>query len=111
MLYCQGVLIRQVSRNPRGQQGIDLERRSEQWMTRGQKMSLDESFLEKLRDLPPDKQREAIDFVEYLHKKSAATGPKRSLKGIWSDLGVDITGEDIAQARSEMWGKFPREDI
>lgn len=74
-------------------------------------MSLDESFLEKLRALPPDKQREAIDFVEYLHKKSGATGPKRSLKGIWSDLGIDITHEDIAKARSEMWGNFPREHV
>jgi hypothetical protein len=74
-------------------------------------MSLDETFLEKLRALPPDKQREAIDFVEYLHQKSAATGPKRSLKGIWADLGLDITEDDIAQARSEMWGNFPREDV
>ncbi len=72
-------------------------------------MSLDETFLEKLRALPPDKQREAIDFVEYLHKKSAS-GPRRSLKGIWADLGLDVTEEDIAQTRSEMLGNFPRED-
>lgn len=69
-------------------------------------MSLDESFLEKLRQLPPDKQREAIDFVECLHKKSSTTGAKRSLKGLWNDLGVDITEEDLAQSRKEMWGNF-----
>lgn len=75
------------------------------------KVNLDDSFLEKLRQLPPDKQREAIDFVEYLHKKSSATGSKRSLKGLWADLGVDISEEDFSQARKEMWGNFPREDV
>lgn len=74
-------------------------------------MSLDESFLEKLRQLPPDKQREAIDFVEYLHKKSSVTGSKRGLKGLWSDLSFDISEEDLTQARREMWGNFPREDV
>lgn len=74
-------------------------------------MSLDESFLEKLRQLPPDKQREAIDFVEYLHKKSLTTGSKRSLKGLWADLGDDISSEDLTEARKEMWGKFPREEV
>lgn len=69
-------------------------------------MSLVESFLEKLRQLPPDKQREAIDFVEYLHKKSSTTGAERSLKGLWKDLGVDISEEDLAQSRKEMWGNF-----
>ena len=70
-------------------------------------MSLDESFLDKPRCLPPDKQCEAIDFVEYLHKRSSAKDPKCSFKGIWADLGLDVSEEDIAQARSEMWGNFP----
>ncbi|MCA9805031.1 MAG: DUF2281 domain-containing protein [Cyanobacteria bacterium HKST-UBA02] len=74
-------------------------------------MSLDESFLEKLRQLPPDKQREAIDFVEYLHKKSYTTAPRRSLKGLWADLDLDLSTEDLAEARKDMWGKFPREDV
>lgn len=72
-------------------------------------MNLDESFLEKLLQLPPDKQREAIDFVETLHKKAATVGPKRSLKGLWSDLNFDISNEDLVQARREMWGDFPKE--
>ncbi len=73
-------------------------------------MSLDESFLEKLRQLPPDKQREAIDFVEHLHKNSLSSGTKRSLKGLWADLKLDVTDEDIVQARRDMWGNFPREN-
>jgi hypothetical protein len=37
------------------------------------------------------------------------TAPRTSLRGVWQ--GIDITEEDIAQARREMWGSFPREDI
>lgn len=35
--------------------------------------------------------------------------PRKSLRGLWR--GVDITEEDISEARREMWGNFPREDI
>jgi hypothetical protein len=31
------------------------------------------------------------------------------LRGLWK--GVDISEEEIAEARREMWGNFPREDI
>ncbi|MDQ3705686.1 MAG: hypothetical protein M3437_10775 [Chloroflexota bacterium] len=31
------------------------------------------------------------------------------LRGLWK--GVDISEEEIAEARREMWGSFPREDI
>jgi hypothetical protein len=35
--------------------------------------------------------------------------PKRSLYGLWSD--VHVSAEDIDEARKEMWGNFPREDV
>lgn len=35
--------------------------------------------------------------------------PKRSLYGLWKD--VNVSAEDIDEARREMWGEFPREDI
>ncbi len=37
--------------------------------------------------------------------------PKRSLRGILSGYGPAPSAEDIDQARREMWGNFPREDI
>jgi hypothetical protein len=74
-------------------------------------MNIEQSVLEKLRELPPEQQREVLDFAEFLHQKSIAKRPRRSLKGLWADLGVQITEEDIAEARREMWGNFPREDI
>jgi hypothetical protein len=35
--------------------------------------------------------------------------PRRSLRGLWA--GLNVSAEDIDEARREMWGNFPREDI
>ena len=74
-------------------------------------MSVAQLVLEKLRTLPVEKQQEVLDFVEFLQQKVMVKRPCRSVKGLWADLGVQITKEDIAEARREMWGDFPREDI
>lgn len=74
-------------------------------------MNIEQAVLEKLRTLTPDKQQEVLDFAEFLHQKNPPKRPLKSVKGLWADLKVDITEEDIAQARKEMWGNFPREDI
>jgi hypothetical protein len=74
-------------------------------------MSIEKSVLEKLLKLPLEKQKEVLDFVESLEKKSSPRRPRRSLKGLWADLGVQISAEDLAEARREMWGGFPREDV
>lgn len=34
--------------------------------------------------------------------KTAQATPRKSLRGLWR--GLDITAEEIAQARQEMWG-------
>ena len=72
-------------------------------------MSIEESVLVKLRVLPVEKQREVLDFVEFLESKSASKPPRRSVKGLLADFNIDITAEDIAEARREMWGNFPRD--
>lgn len=74
-------------------------------------MNLEQAVLDKLRTLTPDKQQEVLDFAEFLQHKTPPKRPLKSVKGLWADLKVDITEEDIAQARKEMWGNFPREDI
>jgi hypothetical protein len=70
-------------------------------------MTVEQQVLEKLRELPPQKQKEVLAFVNRLQEKSG-NGPRRSLLGLWSDLGVKVSEEDIAEARREMWGSFPR---
>lgn len=74
-------------------------------------MGIEESVLRKLRGLHPDKQREALRFIESLEQNGQELGERLSLKGIWAGLGCDITAEDIDQARREMWSGFPREDV
>lgn len=74
-------------------------------------MNLEQAVLDKLRALPPDRQQEVLDFAEFLQQKLTVKKPLKSVKGMWANLEMDITEEDIAQARKEMWGNFPRGDI
>jgi hypothetical protein len=69
--------------------------------------SIEEAVVAKLRELPAEKQREVLDFASSLGTKEKR--PRKSLYGLWKDLGVSISEEDIAEARKEMWGDFPRE--
>ena len=41
--------------------------------------------------------------------RSRGSAPRKSLLGLWR--GLDLTDQDIADARREMWADFPREDI
>lgn len=72
-------------------------------------VNIEQSILENLRQLPPEKQQEVLDFAEFLRQKATSKQPRRSLKGLWADQDIHITEEDIAEARREMWGNFPRE--
>jgi Protein of unknown function (DUF2281) len=71
--------------------------------------SLEQSILENLRQLPPEKQQEVLDFSEFLRQKTVAKQPRHNLKGLCADLNIHIAEEAIAEARHEMWGNFPRE--
>jgi hypothetical protein len=70
-----------------------------------------EMIAQKAKELPPEKQRQVLDFVDFVRVRSCGTRPLRSPEGLWADMGFDITEEDIARARREMWGNFPREDV
>jgi hypothetical protein len=60
---------------------------------------------------PVDKARLIEQMVPDIKRelRSAQSTPRVSLRGLWR--GLDITEEEIDQARKEMWGEFPREDI
>ena len=72
-------------------------------------MTIEEQVLQKLRDLPHEKQKEVLDFVDSLKEENGPKQPRRSLLGLWADLNIHITEEDIAEARREIWGNFPRD--
>ena len=74
-------------------------------------METDELIYAKVRTLPPEKQQKVLDFVESLENENAKKAPLHSVEGLWADLDFDLTDEDIAEARREMWGVFAREGI
>ncbi len=74
-------------------------------------MNIEQAVLEKMRQLPVDKQQELLNFAEFLDQKNTPKTPLRSVRGLCGDLKIDITEKDIAQARQEMWGNFPRDTI
>jgi len=75
-------------------------------------VNVEQAVFEKLRILSPDKQQEVLDFAEFLQQKQTTIKrPRRDWIGTAVDFSVDLTEEDIAQARREMWGRFPREDV
>ena len=74
-------------------------------------MSIDERVLGKLHALPPDRQQEVLDFLDFLGQKDRPSAPRRRLRGLCADLEVRLSAEQIDEARGEMWANFPREDV
>lgn len=73
-------------------------------------MTLEDSILEKVRALPPEKRKEVLQFAASL---SAGLGPRQPLRnprGLWAEFAVDVSEEELAELRREMWKNFPRED-
>ena len=60
---------------------------------------------------PLDKVRLIERVAPQLERELQAidSGPRRSLRGLWK--GINITTQDIAETRREMWSNFPRVDI
>jgi hypothetical protein len=74
-------------------------------------MSIEQTVLEKLRSLPPERQQEVLDFTDSLLRRCNSVSARRSLKGAFAHLGIHLTAEDIDEARREMWSNFPRGSI
>ena len=78
-------------------------------------MGIEHAMVEKLRVLPAEKQQELLDFADFLIQKTATPPaeqvkkPRISSRGLFADLGITFTEEDLAEARREMWGNFPRD--
>lgn len=62
---------------------------------------------------PLDKVRLVEQVIATLEQdlKEANPKPRRSLLGILAPYGSAPSAEEIDEARREMWGNFPREDI
>lgn len=76
-------------------------------------MTLEQCLLQKIKQLPTNRQQELLDFAEFLCQKSMYQHqlPLKTIKGLCSDFKLNLTEEDIQEARQEMWGNFPREEL
>jgi len=73
-------------------------------------MDIERAIIDGLRQLPPEKQREVLDYVEHLVQRYNRKPYQRSAKGLWGD--PDLSAEDIDEAldraRREVWRRFSR---
>lgn len=74
-------------------------------------MSLEQAILETIRALPAEKQREVLAHATRLRAETGRTRPFKSVRGLWTDLGVSLSPDEIDENRREMWRNFPREDL
>jgi hypothetical protein len=72
-------------------------------------MTSEEVLLEKIKVLPPDLRKKAIEFVDSLQDEARKKSPRVSLKGIWVGMNVNVTEEDIREARNEMWRGYTKD--
>ena len=72
-------------------------------------MSVEELVLDTLKQLPPEKQQQVLDYARSLTEPGRKK-PLRNLMGAFEDLNINITAEDIDEARREMWGPYMGED-
>ena len=73
-------------------------------------METTEMILNIVQKLPEEKRQEVLDFADFLEKRLAGPLEFRDPECLWANLNVQITDEDISEARKEMWRSFPRED-
>ena len=75
-------------------------------------MSVEQEVVEVLKQLPYAKQEQVLEFVRFLRSREPAKPlPRKSVEGLLAQTGGSVSEEDIDEARREMWGNFPREDI
>lgn len=75
-------------------------------------MTLEQAILDVVRALPADKQREVLDHVKHLRNEATQPRkPRKSGRGLWADLNLDLSAQGIDEARQEMWKNFPRNDF
>ncbi len=74
-------------------------------------MSLEQAILDAVRALPADKQQEVLDHAAKLRDEAGRNRPFKSVRGLWVDLGISLSPEEIEENQRDMWRSFPREDI
>lgn len=59
--------------------------------------------------MPPEKKAELLELANAMSAAAQTKAPLINREGLWADFNIDISAEDIAELRREMWKNFPRE--
>ena len=75
-------------------------------------MTLEQAILDAVRALPADKQQEVLDHVKQLRDEAKQPPkPRKNGRGLWADLNINLSAQEIDEARREMWKNFPSDDF
>jgi hypothetical protein len=70
-------------------------------------MTVQQEILERLSTLAPAEQQEVLRLARDLSARTQR--PWASKMGLLAGRGMNISDDDITEARREMWGEFPRD--
>ncbi|MFN9062395.1 MAG: DUF2281 domain-containing protein, partial [Pseudanabaena sp.] len=68
---------------------------------------IEETLIAVIKTLPTEKQQALLEFAEFLQAKTASKAPSKSIKGLWANVNINLTEEELAVTRKEMWANFP----
>jgi hypothetical protein len=75
-------------------------------------MTLEQEILDAVRALPANKQQELLDHAQHLRDEATQERkPRKSGRGLWADLNIDLSAEAIDAARREMWKIYVKDDF
>jgi hypothetical protein len=70
---------------------------------------IEETLIAVIKTLPIEKQQALLEFAEFLQSKTTPKAPTKSIKGLWANADINLTEEELATNRKEMWANFPKD--
>jgi hypothetical protein len=70
---------------------------------------IEETLIAVIKTLPIEKQQALLEFAEFLQAKTISKAPSKNIKGLWANADINLTEEDLAPTRKEMWANFPKD--
>ena len=74
-------------------------------------MTLAETIIKKVLELPADKQLKVLDVVSQLEGGSRLRGEYRDAEGLLADMPSGLTFDDFQKNRQELWGNSTDEEL
>ena len=68
---------------------------------------IEETLIAVIKTLPTEKQQALLEFAEFLQTETASKSSSQSIKGLWANVDINLTEEELSTTRKEMWANFP----